>query len=924
VTHAELSLDIPAAAWGRLAAVYRTLEWVSHSSDRSQIAPFVGVNCGRLMDEALPLIALGDERQAELLRARALLAGLDARPDPEREGVVNTLRGIFESIIPLSQLGASIPMLQKKGELITPESGKRSKKPSRRKDRSRRSAEAPETPVEPDAEEPTPEAVEVSEVVPDADPTGAETDGGEDSEDTGRDSVESAERRSRRASSERRSRPEKVEPPREPPPPPKLLLGHPEGTGRGITVLKSVDEDAAAALGEIGIETIEALLLHPPATHQRPPSSPILTEMPDGVVMVRAQVVSRCLRLSPAGRRWELILAAATGERLTCRWIMAAPRGWSTWQVGDQIGLTGAVEPTDEGGPVMYEGEPVGVNGRGSGLMPMYGLPGLDDAQLRDIISEALEETIGKLIDPMPGYILERYRLLTLDEALRDAHFPANASCRGRLRLAFEELLLLQLGIVWRAGRGQDERGFSHTPLHTGIAQLGSQHNLFLDNGQELAFSDIRRDLVRPTPMSRLLQGDVGTGKNLVALMAAVMVAESRIQVAMVGPDPLSVERRYLFAENLLRSVGVTPLLISDTLNHAQADAIRRGEAHVIFGTQRLLSNDIHWRRLGLVVVEERGTFGSVSLDSLPQRKGPCPDLLVTTPVPIPSSLAFTVFGEFDVSLIPATRQLRSSGRIFAASERTEAYEALREQLDAGRQAFLVFPVRGGRDLLGTEDALRMAKALQADVLPGARIGIYCSAMTRDERFRVFDDFQHRRIDALVCTTYIEEAPPVDNATVMMIEYADLHDMDRLHRLRGHVARGPRSGNTIYMLSENPSEDARARIETVVRELDGFRLAELDLQVRGSEALLGDRADEVPTFCWADPPRDREQLLRARAEAFKLVRENPELTRWPELISAIRSRWGEWFGDSLPDSAGGAQRQGSSARRRRRRRRRRK
>ena len=870
------------------------------------------------MDEALPMMALSDTRQSALLRARALLAGLDARPDCERDGVISTLREIFETIIPLGQLGAPIPTLQKKGTLVTPDSRKRGKRSGRKSDRAKNATEAvPE--VQPTAEKAS-ETPDTNEVEKKPAPAEAAEKGAE----VAVEEPAPAERRRRKSGRKSRQPKSEVAPEAPPAPPPRLSLGHSEGTGRSIAVLKSVDEEAAAALLDLSIKTIADLLFHPPATHQRPPIAPVALEMPEGMVMVRAAMLSRCVRLSPAGRRWELILAAPTGARLVCRWITAAPRGWSTWSVGDEIGLTGVIEPADEGGSVLYEGEPVGINGRGSGLMPMYGLPGIDDVQLRDIISEALSETLNHLIDPMPSPILERYRLLALDEALRDAHFPANASCRGRLRLAFEELLLLQLGIIWRAGRGQDERGFSHVPLHTGIAQLGSQHSLFLDNGQESAFSDIRRDLVRPTPMSRLLQGDVGTGKNIVALMAAVMVAESRIQVAMIGPDPLSVERRYLFAENLLRSVGVTPLLISDGLNHAQADAIRRGEAHVIFGTQRLLSNDIHWRRLGLVVVEERGTFGSVSLESLPQRKGPCPDLLVTTPVPIPSSLAFTVFGEFDVSLIPATRRLRSSGRIFASTERTEAYEALRGHLDAGRQAFLVFPVRGGRDLLTTDDALRMAKALQADALPGTRIGIYCSAMTRDERFRVFDDFQQRRIDALVCTTYIEEAPPVDNATVMMIEYADLHDMDRLHRLRGHVARGPRPGNTIYMLSETPSEDARSRIETVIRETDGFRLAELDLQVRGTEALLGVRSDEVPTFQWADPPRDREQLLRARAEAFKLIRETPELTRWPELIEAIRHRWGQWFGGSLPDLATSTQRQGSSARRRRRRRRRRK
>jgi ATP-dependent DNA helicase RecG len=870
------------------------------------------------MDQALSMMELPAERTNELLRARALLAGLDARPGSERDGVVDTLRRIFEEIIPLSQLGARVAVHSRKAELITPESRKRNRKAARKKEQAAKSTAEDTKPTSAEPEN-APAPVVVSEDAAPGDVPAAAAE--EASDKPPHEPAPKGRRKGRKSRAEKKARPEKPEPP---PSLPKRPLGDPEGSGLRLSTLSSVDEDTAAALEEAGLLTIAELLLQPPANLQRPPVASISADMPVGVVMVRATVLSRCLRLNPAGRRWEVVLVASGGERLVCRWITAAPRGWSTWEVGAQIALTGTVEPTDESGPILYEAEPVGTDGRGSGLMPMYGMPELDDALLRDVVAEALATITGQLIDPMPGSVLERYRLLPLDEALRDAHFPANASYRGRLRLVFEELLLLQLGIIWRAGRGQEERGFAHAPLHTGVAQLGSQHNLYLDNGQESAFSDIRRDLARPTPMSRLLQGDVGTGKNLVALMAAVMVAESRIQVAMIGPDPLSVERLYLFAENLLRSVGINPLLITDSLNHAQADAIRRGEAHVIFGTQRLLSSDIHWRRLGLVIVEERGTFGSVSLQSLPRRKGPCPDLLVTTPVPIPSSLAFTVFGEFDVSLIPVTRQLRSSGRIFDATERAEAYESLRVHLDAGRQAFLVFPVRNGRDLLGPDDALRMAKALQADALPGSRIGIYCSAMTRDERFRVFDDFQHRRIDVLVCTTYIEEAPSVDNATVMMIEYADLHDMDRLHRLRGYVSRGPRPGNTIYMLSESPSEDARSRIETVIREPDGFRLAELDLQVRGTEALLGDRAGEVPAFQWADPPRDREQLLCARAEAFKLIREMPELKRWPELVNAIRIRWGDWFGDTLPDPGSSPQRQGSSTRRRRRRRRRRK
>jgi ATP-dependent DNA helicase RecG len=372
----------------------------------------------------------------------------------------------------------------------------------------------------------------------------------------------------------------------------------------------------------------------------------------------------------------------------------------------------------------------------------------------------------------------------------------------------------------------------------------------------------------------------------------------------------------------MLRDINIVPLLISESMSHGQIDAIRRGEAHVVFGTRRILASDIHWRRLGLVICEERGEYGTVMPGLLPHGKGPRPDLLVTTAAPIPSSLAFTVFGEFDVSVVPVNHSMRAAGNIFEANERTDAYASAREQVAAGRQAFVVFPVRDGKDLLSVSDALRMAKALQAEAFPEKRIGIYCSGMTRDERFRVFDDFQQRRIDVLVCTTYIEEAPSLDNATVLVVEYADLHDMVRLHRLRGHISRGPRAGTGLYILSDAPDEKSRALIEQVIREEDGFRLAELDLQVRGSRALLGDRAEELPEFVWADPPRDRQLLLKARAEAFSLIRQSNSLRRWPDLVAAIQERWGDWFGDTLPSPTPSPARPGGARRRRRRRRRR--
>jgi len=569
---------------------------------------------------------------------------------------------------------------------------------------------------------------------------------------------------------------------------------------------------------------------------------------------------------------------------------------------------------------VVHEAEPVGVDGQGSGFMPEYAVSGVDGAVMRDGVAEALVITKGRIKDTLPSALMTRYRLSRLEESLRDAHFPGNGSERGRQRLAFEELLLLQIGVVLRARKGQTERGFAHTINHKGVGQLGSHNSVYLDDGQEIVFDTIRRDLASHRPMTRLLQSDLGSEQGMVVLFSALSVAENGTQVAIVGPDAEALERRYLFAEPLLRSVGVVSMLVTEPISHAQSDAIRRGEVHVVFGLSGLTDSSVEWNRLGLVVVEEKGEFGLVKTESFKDLSRR-PDLLVTTAVPIPSSLAFTVFGEFDVSVVPATREIQTTMTVYDADARDDAYVVAREQVEAGRQALVVFPVRDGQDLLGPKDALRMAEALQSETFPGAAIGVYCSAMTREERFRVFEDFQHRRIDVLVCTTYIEESPSVDNATVMVIEYADMHDVVRLHRLRGHVGRGVRPGNVALVLSDTPEDGSRDKLETVCREMDGFQLAEMDLSERGAKALLGDRSEELPKFSWASPSEDRQLLLRARSEAFRMLAKSPRLDKYPGLIPSIRHWWGGWLGDVLPPET--SQKRGHGGRNRRRRRRRR-
>jgi ATP-dependent DNA helicase RecG len=676
-------------------------------------------------------------------------------------------------------------------------------------------------------------------------------------------------------------------------------------------------EEELTALTEAGIHSLADLLRRAPVRHHRGTQVSITGAVEEEPVVVRAPVRWRFVRLTAHGRRWEVGIGGEDSPPLRLRWFREPPRGWDVWEPGQEIGLYGEVREAEDG-PTMYEAEPLGLYGRGSGFLPEYGIEGVEDRRIRDGIARALDGIDGTLKDWLPHPIRDQHRLLALDEALRDAHFPANATRRGRLRLAFDELFTIQVGVAWKSGRGKPSRGIAHKPVHTGIGQIESQHQIVLDDSQESVFSEIRRDLVRPTPMNRLLQGDVGSGKGLVAQLAALMVVGGGCQAAMVYPDSLAAERRFLHIDPIFRSIGIKTLLIPDErVDRGQLDAIRRGEAQVVFGTHAVLQKAVTWKRLGIVVAEERGTHGVLDLDSL-GRRGTRPDLLVIPRAPIPSSLAFTVFGDFDVSTLHSASPRPIQCDTYTSTERSEAYTALREVVASGRQGYVVFPVRDGRDILSVEDAVRTAQALRKDLLPGAQMGVYSSEMSREERSRVFDDFQQRRIDVLVCTTYIEDSPEVTNATAMVVEYADMHDLVRLHRLRAHVSNGYRAGNCAFVTSENPDEKQIEQLEQIRSERDGFRLAELDLHYRGASAVLGSRASQAPEFTWAVPPEDRGLFLRARAAAFELIRRDPELRNAGDVAETVNLRWGDWLGQALPKAVA---RKRSDGRRRRRKRR---
>jgi ATP-dependent DNA helicase RecG len=677
----------------------------------------------------------------------------------------------------------------------------------------------------------------------------------------------------------------------------RRYLRDPEGAGRPLEPGGMLTPAALEALQAAGIRTYADLLLRAPIRQEVLPRAVEPSEpMAEGTSQVaRGTVKLRFTRLGAMGSRFEVHVTDGVAT-VVCRWVTPVDEAFrQRFHAGSRVAVHGRVEH-DGDITLLLDGELVWVDSRGQGRQAVYDIPGIPDEEVRMVMRWAVDEFADGLLDPLPEDSRRNIRLLDLSEAVRRLHFPTQGHRRGRERLAFDELLLYQLGMGLRRRSTAQERGSAHVISHKLVAQVQQVHNIVLSDEQEAAFSEIRRDLVRPRPMNRLLQGDVGAGKGAVALLTAVMVAENREQVVFLAPDGPAAEHRFLFAEPILNTVGLQPILITEQPTTAQTEALRSGDALIVYGTHAMTRAWPTFRRLGLVIVEEREAYGVASLADLPG-KGGRPDLLVLSNAPLPTSIALTVFGDMDLSLVTAPGLIGAQTEVFQGSERKEAYVRAFEELAAGRQVYVVLPLRNGQEPLDMRDLARFADVLRSEAFPGHRIGLFTGLMSKEERQRTYEDFRHRRIDVLLTTTIIEDGPVVSAATSMVVEQADRFDLVRMHRLRAHVSRGVRQGRFLLVLSDEPETEGVARVELLGRERDGFRIAEFDLLQRGAATLLGQRAKEMPSFRYVDTIEHRELLVRARTEAFTILNADPTLSK-PDvapLRAALEESWQRWF-----------------------------
>ena len=654
--------------------------------------------------------------------------------------------------------------------------------------------------------------------------------------------------------------------------------------GDSVETLPGIGPKRARLLTKLGVSTIRDLLFHFPRDYQDRRQTTAIRDAAKGdTVTIQAEVISaRAVRLRGRMSLAEARFKDATGE-IKATWF---GRGFlaRAFTPGSRVLLSGTVgsykglalkNPDYE----FLSGDEDDLLNTGR-IVPLYPLTEkITQRMLRRWIRTALDASADTLKETLPGRLRDRYAYPPVHEALQSAHFPDNLdrASKARERFAYEELLGLQLGVLReRAHRHNEVHGIRHTINGPLLETLPRNLPFKLTGAQQRAVTDILEDMASPRPMARLLQGDVGCGKTAVALHAIVSAADGGLQTALMAPTEVLAAQHLTTLEETLSPLGLRVALLTGSTSGARA-TIHSGDAHVVVGTHALFQDKTHFKNLGLVIFDEQHRFGVIQRERL-AAKGSHPDLLHMTATPIPRSLAMTLYGALDITVIdelPPGRQPVET-RCIAPGAEDQVYAHILKQAKKGQQSYIVCPLVEDSDKRTARAAVSHFGALSSGPLAELRTALLHGRAAPEEKTQVLAAFRAGDIDVLFSTTVIEVGVDAPNATTMAIEDAAQFGLTQLHQLRGRVGRGAEPSNC-FLMGKAESEEGRRRLEVMCATTDGFAIAEEDLKLRGPGETYGLRQSGLSDLGVADLIKDVRLLDRARRDAEEILESDPTL-----------------------------------------------
>jgi len=679
-----------------------------------------------------------------------------------------------------------------------------------------------------------------------------------------------------------------------------------KGLDSPVAVVKGVAAGSASKLSKLGVQTVRDLIYFFPRRHMDYSQRKTISELVVGEEQTILANVweSRMTRLG-IQKGTEVIVGDETGN-IRAVWFNQ-PYLAKNFHTNTQVVLSGRVSQF-KGNKVfespeweLVEDKELVHTGR---LVPVYALTrGLYPRQVRNVVRRALDGWLGRVNDFLPGETKSRFKLMDLPEAILQAHYPDDYTLKAqaRRRLAFDELFLLQLGVLGKKRDWQESQpGNAFDVVVKNVDRFINSLPFTLTGAQRHVLEQILADLHQTRPMSRLLQGDVGSGKTVVAVVALLVAADNSYQGALMAPTEILAEQHFRSICQLLSRVSqsseeegnicrfngifsrpITFALLTGSINEKQKsdlhEQIRQGKVDIVIGTHALIQKAVEFTKLGLVVIDEQHRFGVVQRLALRQ-KGFNPHILVMSATPIPRTLALTLYGDLDLSIIdelpPGRKEIKT--KWLKPEQRPKAYDFLRREIASGAQAFIICPLIEESESIEAKAAVAEYERLSQEVFPDLKLGLLHGRMAGVEKDKVMKNFRDAKLDILISTPVVEVGIDVPNASVMLIEAADRFGLSQLHQFRGRVGRGERQSYCL-LLAEEPSPEGTERLQAIESIQDGFVLAEKDLELRGPGEFFGTRQSGLPDLRMARLS-DTKLLELARNEAIALFSKDPDLS----------------------------------------------